>query len=89
MLIKNIKIFTMNNENEIIENGYIVTEKDIIIDIGKMDELANDIDNSIDMCGMSVYPGFIDAHTHLGLFGETSEESDGNEDSDPITPQRY
>ena len=87
MLIKNIKIFTMNNENEIIENGYIVTEKDIIIDIGKMDELANDIDNSIDMCGMSVYPGFIDAHTHLGLFGETSEESDGNEDSDPITPQ--
>ena len=87
MLIKNIKIFTMNDNNDIIDNGYIVTEKEKIVDLGKMDELTELTNDSIDMNGASVYPGFIDAHTHLGVFGETSEESDGNEDSDPITPQ--
>ena len=40
MLIKNIKIFTMNDNNDIIDNGYIVTEKEKIVDLGKMDELT-------------------------------------------------
>ena len=36
----------------------------------------------------SVYPGFVDAHTHLGMFenGLTFEGDDGNEENDPITP---
>lgn len=38
-----------------------------------------------------VFPGFIDAHCHLGMFedGMGDEGSDGNECSDPITPQLY
>lgn len=34
-------------------------------------------------------PGMIDAHCHLGLFndGLTLEGEDGNEDTDPVTPQ--
>ncbi|MGN0675775.1 MAG: amidohydrolase family protein, partial [Oscillospiraceae bacterium] len=35
-----------------------------------------------------IYPGFIDAHTHMGLIGDGQgvEGEDVNEDSDPITP---
>ena len=33
-------------------------------------------------------PGFIDAHTHLGLWedGMGAEGADGNEETDPVTP---
>jgi imidazolonepropionase-like amidohydrolase len=39
--------------------------------------------------GMTLMPGLIDAHTHLGIFGEGRGEDnwDGNEKSDPITPE--
>lgn len=42
----------------------------------------------IDAKGKFIYPGFIDAHTHLGLWedGMGSEGADGNEETDPITP---
>lgn len=42
----------------------------------------------IDAAGAAVYPGFIDAHTHLGMFedGLGFEGDDGNEDTDPCTP---
>lgn len=42
----------------------------------------------IDAAGAVVYPGFIDAHTHLGMFedGLGFEGDDGNEDTDPCTP---
>ena len=38
--------------------------------------------------GKLVFPGFIDAHTHLGLWedGMGFEGADGNEETDPITP---
>lgn len=44
--------------------------------------------NTIDAKGMRLYPGFIDAHSHLGLFddGLTEEGSDGNEVVSPISP---
>jgi imidazolonepropionase-like amidohydrolase len=43
----------------------------------------------VDAGGASIYPGFVDAHTHLGMWedGLTFEGDDGNEDTDPITPQ--
>lgn len=42
----------------------------------------------IDAEGYFIYPGFIDAHTHLGLWedGMGIEGADGNEETDPITP---
>ncbi len=44
--------------------------------------------NTIDAKGARLYPGFIDAHSHLGLFddGLTDEGSDGNEIVSPISP---
>ncbi len=42
----------------------------------------------IDAHGEYVMPGFIDSHTHLGVFndGEGREGADGNEMTNPITP---
>ena len=43
----------------------------------------------IDAKGASLYPGFIDAHSHLGMWEDSIdfEGADGNEESDPCTPQ--
>ncbi len=42
----------------------------------------------LDAAGCHVFPGFIDAHTHLGIWEEGVGRAfwDGNEASDPITP---
>ncbi len=42
----------------------------------------------IDAEGMQLFPGFVDAHTHLGLWEEGVGRAywDGNEATDPITP---
>ena len=44
---------------------------------------------AIDLGGAHVYPGFIDAHTHIGMWedGLTFEGDDGNEETDPVQPQ--
>ena len=88
MVIFNAKIYTMNDNDEIIENGYVQCENGNIIGVGEGFPDNND-ERLIDANGCSLYPGFIDAHTHLGLFtsGVGIEGEDFNEDSDPITPQ--
>jgi imidazolonepropionase-like amidohydrolase len=42
----------------------------------------------LDAQGMHLFPGFVDAHTHLGLWEEGVGHAywDGNETSDPVTP---
>ena len=87
MLIKNGKIYTMSSDG-IIENG------DIRIEDGKIVEISQNLspinnEEVIELNGEFVYPGFIDAHGHMGLFewGMGFEGSDGNEMTDPVTPQ--
>jgi len=43
----------------------------------------------IDASGKVVLPGLVDAHAHVGLWGEWygQAESDGNEMGDPVTPE--
>ena len=88
MIIYNAKIFTMNENDDIIEKGYIEYKNGKIISVqsGFPDVID---DNMLNAEGSSVYPGFIDAHTHIGLFtsGVGIEGEDFNEDSDPVTPQ--
>jgi imidazolonepropionase-like amidohydrolase len=43
----------------------------------------------LDVNGCHIYPGLVDAHSHLGVFGDSLgfESDDGNEITDPVTPQ--
>ncbi len=83
-LIKNAHILTGTGEE--FENGQIAFD-DKIRYIGT--DFQGSADEVIDGCGLVVTPGLIDAHCHLGLFGDSLgfEGADANEDSDPITPQ--
>lgn len=87
LLINAKKIYTM--DKEVIENGFIYIRGKKIKKLGKMKELKICDENIIDLCGRNVFPGFIDAHTHMGLFGDGMgfEGEDCNEYTDPITPQ--
>lgn len=67
ILIKNAqKVFTMGQEG-ILENVDILIEGTKIKAIGK-DLSMTDAATVIDASGKHVYPGFIDAHCHIGLF---------------------
>ena len=86
MLIINAHIFTM--EGEPIENGFVRFENGKFTEVGDMSSLT-DREGAFDAEGRSLYPGFIDAHCHLGMWedGLGFEGDDGNEETDPVTPQ--
>lgn len=86
LLIKNGKIMPMS--------GQILEEASILVVDGRIKEIGKDISipegaKIIDAEGKIVMPGFIDAHTHLGLKEDSIqfEGMDHNEKTDPITPQ--
>lgn len=86
LLIKNGTIITM--EGETIENGQILIDKGKIVSVGENLDLSIGCD-TIDAKGGYVIPGIIDAHCHIGMWedGMGFEGADGNEMTDPITPQ--
>jgi imidazolonepropionase-like amidohydrolase len=86
-IIKNAKIYTMS-EAGILENADILIQDNKIIEIGKINEINTEADDIIDASGKLVFPGFIDAHCHIGIFEDSMgfEGADGNEDTDPVTP---
>jgi imidazolonepropionase-like amidohydrolase len=83
--IKNGKLYTMTGA--IIEKGSILIEHGKIIAIGESVEAPKDAE-VIDAEGKLVFPGFIDAHCHLGMWEDAIgfEGADGNESVDPVTP---
>lgn len=69
--------------------GFVAFDQGRITAVGTMEELAILPDHDVyDLNGAHVCPGFIDAHCHLGLFGNAVgfEAEDGNESTDPVTP---
>ena len=66
---------------------YLVIKGEKIIDVGPMEFCPADPE-SYDLSGYTIYPGFIDAHCHIGLWADGAgiEGDDGNEDTDPATP---
>ena len=86
LAIINGKIFTMK-EKEIIEKGQVVIENGKIKAVGENVNIPEEAE-VIDASGKVVFPGMIDAHTHLGIGedGEGWEGRDYNEITDPITP---
>ncbi|EWM53254.1 amidohydrolase [Ruminococcus flavefaciens] len=87
MLIYNAEIHTMDSRG-VIENGWIDTENGKIKALGEgaPDNIPED---SINAQGGMLLPGFIDAHTHLGIIEDSLdfEGDDCNESTDPFTPQ--
>lgn len=87
MLIINAKIFTMNDA--VIEDGYVQCQGTLITAVGPMPDVPADQDTVVvDAGGGWLFPGFIDAHCHVGMWEDSMgfEGDDGNEDTDPSTP---
>lgn len=84
IMIKNARIITGSGHEY--ENGVVVFDSKIRY-VGT--HYDKSIDEIIDASGCVVTPGLVDAHSHIGLFGDSLgfEGADANEDSDPITPQ--
>lgn len=84
LLIKNAHILTMA------ERDY--DKGDILIEGGKFVEISEHIERDCEIFnakGLTAIPGIVDAHCHIGMWedGIDSEGADGNECTDPITPE--
>ena len=86
MIIYNGVVHPM--DGPVIPRGYVAFEGGRITAVGPMEELEHEPEG-LDAQGGHILPGFIDAHCHLGLFGDALgfEADDGNESTDPCTPQ--
>lgn len=85
MLIKNGLLYTMEERQP--------RKADLLIRKGKIAEISDKITPTeqmevFDAEGLRVYPGFIDAHSHIGIAQErTSSQLDpSNEGTNPLTP---
>jgi len=72
ILIENIEeIYTADNDNKIIKNGYIIIKNGIIEKINKMEEINQEdkkqIDKIIDAKDKVAIPGLINTHTHSSM----------------------
>lgn len=85
LLIQNGLLFTMETRDPIyadllIDEGTIIEIKPSIAPTERMQVL--------DAQGLQVYPGFIDAHSHIGIAQEkkTDQGDSTNEGTNPVTP---
>ncbi len=63
MIVINATVLTM--DGAVINNGFVQVENGIIVDIGTMDNVP--CGTTYDALGGYAVPGFIDAHTHIGM----------------------
>ena len=86
MLIINAHLLPVEGQET--ENGYIHVENGKIRALGPMEEAPQDA-AVFDAAGAFALPGFVDAHCHLGICGDSVgyEGDDCNEMSEPVTPQ--
>lgn len=88
MRIIHTRVYTMTGDP--IPDGYVELQGDRIQAVGPMESLVQaPEDEVLDGQGGWLLPGLVDAHTHLGMWedGLDFEGDDGNEDTDPATPQ--
>ena len=85
LLIKNAKVYTMA--------GQYLPQGDVLIDAGRIVAVDSALSapdaRVIDAKGLYALPGLVDAHCHIGMWDDSMgfEGSDGNEITDPVTPQ--
>jgi len=70
LIVKNAKVYTVNNDFAIEESFAIKNGK--FVAVGNTDELCSKFqaEEIIDLEGQYVYPGFIDAHAHFFGYGQ-------------------
>ncbi|MDX5476716.1 MAG: amidohydrolase [Bacillaceae bacterium] len=85
LLLKNANVYPITSSP--------ITNGDVLIKNGKIEQIAHSIANEngwpeIDCNGKLLFPGFIDVHTHLGLYDEGTgwAGNDANETIEPLTP---
>lgn len=86
MLIIHARIKTMDGAEY--PDGFVAFENGVITALGDMADAPASAD-ALDAKGQLLLPGFIDPHCHIGMWedGLGFEGDDGNEETDPITPQ--
>ena len=86
LLVKGGTIITVGGE--VIEGGSIWIEDGVIRKVG-IDLRAPDGTPVYEATGKYIMPGIVDTHSHLGVYSwpDVDANSDGNEATDPITPQ--
>ena len=86
VLIKNATIMTATGQT--IANGSILLRDGRIVAVGAAVVAPADA-VVVDASGKFVTPGIIDDHSHLGVYAApgTDAESDGNEATNPVTPE--
>lgn len=63
----NARIITVNNDNEVIENGTIVVEGNRIVSVGTDIGIPSGA-KVVDASGKTIMPGIVDVHAHIGNF---------------------
>lgn len=70
IFIKANYILTMNEKDEVIENGGVLIDNDKIVKVGEIKEFENEkYDYVIDDRPNILLPGFINTHTHIAMVG--------------------
>lgn len=89
MLFIHAQLHTMRGE--IIPDGFLLEKEGKIAALGAMTDCPEVPagEENLDLAGRLLLPGFVDAHSHLGMIeeGVGPEGEDINEMSDPCTPQ--
>ena len=85
LLIQHGTLHTMESDNPI--------RADLLIKNGKIAKIQPNIQPRADIKlinaeGLHIYPGFIDAHSHIGIAEEqtTAQTDSSNEGTNPVTP---
>ncbi|MCL2754727.1 MAG: amidohydrolase [Oscillospiraceae bacterium] len=90
MLIYNAKVHALDAASTIIESGFVEFDEQTgkITAVGDMSDCPKTDGGDYNANGAAVLPGFVDAHAHVGVWGngEGIEGDDGNETTDPSTP---
>ena len=84
LVIQNAKVYTMA--------GQVLEKGDIAIESGRFAAVGESLPvpagaQVIDAAGLTAIPGIVDAHSHIGGFGSTMDDSDLNEMTRNATPE--
>lgn len=84
LALRGAKVWTMGPKG-LLDGATVLVDGGKIRDIGSLDIPSEA--RVIDVHGLTIVPGFVDAHSHLGLSPQGLGIDDGTETTDQITPQ--